>query len=190
MTKLIQDLWIIDESGIVLFHRVFDETVDVNLFGGMLSALNSFAEEITKSGLSNFEISNKRFSLLKDKNYLFIANASKNHNIKKVNHELESIRNKFFEDYQEEVLIHWNGDTTLFKSFKKKIEEDGGDTDLSKYRVNLGRSDDEIKDMRLRIEEELFDILAPVERENFELDAALGRINHAMEKISGSGIRL
>ena len=123
MTKLIQDLWILDDSGIVLFHRVFDETVDANLFGGLMSALNSFAEEISKSGLSNFEISNKRFSLLKDKNYLFIANASKNHNLKRVNHELELIKNKFFEQYQEEVLTNWNGDTNLFKSFVKKIED-------------------------------------------------------------------
>jgi len=123
MTKLIQDLWILDDSGIVLFHRVFDETVDANLFGGLMSALNSFAEEISKSGLSNFEISNKRFSLLKDKNYLFIANASKNHNLKRVNHELELIKNKFFEQFQEEVLTNWNGDTNLFKSFVKKIED-------------------------------------------------------------------
>ena len=71
MTKLIQDLWILEDSGIVLFHRVFDEKVDANLFGGLLSALNSFAEEISKSGLSIFVLSNKRFSLLKSKNYLF-----------------------------------------------------------------------------------------------------------------------
>lgn len=122
MTKLIQDLWILDDSGIVLFHRVFNETVDVTLFGGILSALNSFAEALTKSGLSNFEVSDKRFSLLKEKNYLFVANASKSHSHKKVNSELESIRNKFFEHYPEEVLTHWNGDTSIFKSFLKEIE--------------------------------------------------------------------
>ncbi len=123
MTKLIQDLWILEDSGIVLFHRVFDEIIDANLFGGMMSALNSFAEEITKSGLSNFEVSNKRFSLLKDGNYLFIANASKKRKLKKLNQELESIKNKFFETYQEEILNNWNGDTNLFDSFKQQIEE-------------------------------------------------------------------
>jgi uncharacterized membrane-anchored protein YhcB (DUF1043 family) len=60
---------------------------------------------------------------LKYRNYLFIANASKNQNFKKVNHELEFIKNKFFEYYKEEVLTNWNGDTNLFKSFIKKIEE-------------------------------------------------------------------
>jgi predicted nucleotidyltransferase component of viral defense system len=70
--------------------------------------------------------------------------------------------------------------TTLFK---KKIEEDGGDTDLSKYRVNLGRSNDEIKDMKSRIKDELFGVLTVDERKNFNLDEALRRINKAMEKI-------
>jgi len=123
MTKLIQDIWILEDSGIVLFHRVFDEKVDANLFGGLMSALNSFAEELSKGGLSNFELANKRFSLLKEKNYLFIANASKKHNLKKVNQELQNIVNKFFDHYHEDLLNNWNGDTSLFAGFKKNIEE-------------------------------------------------------------------
>ena len=67
--------------------------------------------------------------------------------------------------------------------FKKKIEEDGSDTDLSKYKVNLGRSDDEIKDMRSRIKDELFGVLTVDERRNFNLDIAFERINKAMEKV-------
>ena len=35
--------------------------------------------------------------------------------------------------------------------FKKKTKEDGGDADLKKYRLNMGRSDTEVKDMRSRI---------------------------------------
>ncbi|MBI5874146.1 MAG: nucleotidyl transferase AbiEii/AbiGii toxin family protein [Candidatus Omnitrophica bacterium] len=57
--------------------------------------------------------------------------------------------------------------------FKKKIEEDGGDLDLAKYRFNMGRKNTEIDDMRSRIEAELFDVLSPIERENFDLDKAL-----------------
>ena len=67
--------------------------------------------------------------------------------------------------------------------FKKKIEEDGGDLDLAKYRVNMGRKSTEIDDMRYRIEAELFDVLSPIERENFDLDKALERINKAMESV-------
>lgn len=74
-------------------------------------------------------------------------------------------------------------DKEVMKLFKKKIEEGGGDTDLQKYHVNMGRSDTEIKDMRSRIENELFDVLTPGEREHFDLDAALKRINKAMEGV-------
>lgn len=65
--------------------------------------------------------------------------------------------------------------------FKKKIAEYGGDTNFEKYRVNLGRSDAEIKDMHSRIEAELFDVLIPDERKNFNLDTALEKINKAMK---------
>jgi predicted nucleotidyltransferase component of viral defense system len=73
------------------------------------------------------------------------------------------------------------GDKEVTGLFKKKIEEDGGDPDLSKYRANLGRSDNEIKDMRSRIENELFDVLTPGERGHFDLDKALKRINKALK---------
>ena len=71
----------------------------------------------------------------------------------------------------------------VVKLFKKKIEEDGGDVDLTKYCVNMGRKSAEIEDMRFRIKTELFDVLSPIERENFELDNALKRINKAMEGV-------
>jgi len=64
--------------------------------------------------------------------------------------------------------------------FKKKLQEDDADTDLGKYRNNLGRSDEEIKDMNSRIETELFDVLTPEERKNFDLSTAFKRINKAM----------
>lgn len=72
-------------------------------------------------------------------------------------------------------------DKEVMRLFKKKIEEDGGDTDLRKYRVNVGRSDAEIKDMRSRIKAELFEVLTKEEQQNFDLDSAFKRINQAME---------
>ena len=74
-------------------------------------------------------------------------------------------------------------DKEVMTLFKKKLQEDEADTDLGKYRKNLGRSDEEIKEMNLRIEAELFDALTPNERDNFNLDKALARINNVMEKV-------
>lgn len=72
----------------------------------------------------------------------------------------------------------------IMELFQKKLAEDGADTDLSKYRVNLGRLDKEIQDMKSRIKEELFEVLTPDERSNFDLDSALGRINKALKNIT------
>ena len=63
--------------------------------------------------------------------------------------------------------------------FQRKLAEDEADTDLSRYRVNLGRSVDEIQDMGDSIEEEFYEVLTPDERGRFDLDAALVRINAA-----------
>ena len=71
----------------------------------------------------------------------------------------------------------------VIKLFKNKLKEDGADTDLGNYQVNLGRPTAEINDMRSRIKEELFEVLTPKERENFNLDTALERINKVMEKV-------
>lgn len=67
--------------------------------------------------------------------------------------------------------------------FKRKLQEDEADTDLDKYKKDLGRSEEEIKDMDSRIEKELFDVLTPDERKNFDLSTALRRINKLMENV-------
>ena len=122
MVKLIQDIWILAESGVVGFHRVYDEHLDPQLFGGLMTALNSFAEALSKGGLTNFELKSKRFSVIKRKTFLFIANSSKTFKIKKVVQELESIANRFFEIYPEDVLFNFDGDIKRFVDFELEIE--------------------------------------------------------------------
>jgi hypothetical protein len=75
-------------------------------------------------------------------------------------------------------------DPDVLTLFKQKLEEDKAEIELAKYRVNLGRKNDEIKDMCSRIQEELFEVLTPDERKNFNLDVALARINEALRDIS------
>ena len=53
MVKLIKDLWILTESGITVFSRVIDPRVNPQLFGALMSAINSFAEKLTEGGISN-----------------------------------------------------------------------------------------------------------------------------------------
>ncbi len=65
----------------------------------------------------------------------------------------------------------------VWEIFQTKLAEDGFDTDLSKYRINLGRSQTEISDMVSRIEAELLAVLTPQEQRSFDLDQTLLKIN-------------
>jgi len=123
MVKLIQDIWILAESGVVLFNRVFNEHLDAQLFGGLMTALNSFAEKLSKGGLTHFELNSKRFSVIKRNDLLFIANSSKLFKTKKVLRELETIVSRFFEAYSEDVLNKFSGNVKQFNDFEKEIED-------------------------------------------------------------------
>lgn len=76
-------------------------------------------------------------------------------------------------------------DPEVMGLFQKKLAEDDADTELARYRVNLGRQDAEIKDMRSRIKEELFEVLTAEERKNFDLNSALTRINGVFKVTGG-----
>ncbi len=110
------------ESGIVLYHREFNENMDDQLFGGLMAAINSFVEELIKDGLSSFELQNKRFSILKRNSIIFIAVSSKKIKEKKVLEELQLIAKKFFELYSEDIMTVWDNDTSRFLNFEKEIQ--------------------------------------------------------------------
>lgn len=67
--------------------------------------------------------------------------------------------------------------------FRKKLEEDGFASDLSKYRVNLGRTDKEIDEMMSRIEDELFPVLTLGGQKSFNMLKTLDELNKVFEGI-------
>ncbi len=122
MVKILHDLWIITEDGIVLFNRVFNPQIETQLFGALLSAINTFAEEVSEGGLSHFELSNKQFVLLKKYEILFIANSPKKVKRDKIIHELEVISTKFIDKYPEiRIKKNWDGNIAQFSEFKDEI---------------------------------------------------------------------
>ena len=122
MVKILQDIWILNESGIVVFSRVFNPNVNEQLFGALMTALNSFANELARGGLSSFELSSMRFTIYKDKGFIFVTNSSKKIKEKKVQEELQDVSKRFFTKYSE-VLHAWDSDISVFKDFKSEIEE-------------------------------------------------------------------
>lgn len=74
-------------------------------------------------------------------------------------------------------------DKEQLELFRKKLEEDGFPSDLSKYRVNLGRTDKEIDEMMSRIEDELFPVLTLDEQKSFNMLKTLDELNKVFEGI-------
>ena len=123
MVKAIQDLWIQRIDGIVIFSRVFHQTIEDQLFGALMSALNAFAQEISNGGLTSFEVKNIRFTIVKKENLFFIANSSKKHREKKILAELEQIAKKFIEQYPETNSDEWDGSIDEYETFESKITD-------------------------------------------------------------------
>ncbi len=119
---MLQDIWILHKSGIVMFHRVFNESVSPQAFGAMMSALSTFAEQLADGGLSNFELNNKRFTIIKKQDLKFIANSLKRFNQKKINRELEKVSKKFLKLYSEKIE-DYKGQIGAFTQFEEIIED-------------------------------------------------------------------
>jgi hypothetical protein len=123
MAKIIHDLWILTENGTAVFTRVYDPDMKVQLFAMLMSALNSFASEIAKGGLSNFELSKMRFSLLKKNKFLFVASSSPKIKENKVLNELNAISEQFFKRYGIDLIDTWDGSLDMFDGFEKEINK-------------------------------------------------------------------
>ena len=87
-----------------------------------------------------------------------------------------------FYDLGHLIKVGFNfNDPEFLQLFKKKLAEDEFDTDLKKYRFNLGRSDKEICDICSRIETELLDVLTLEEKKKFNLPDTLKNINDTLK---------
>jgi len=122
MPKIIKDFWILTDSGIVLFSKMYDQKVNPQLFGALMSALNKFAEALTDGGISSFEKSDLRFVIMKRRKFLFIGSSLKKTKENKVIDELKQISDIFFRIYAED-LINWDSDVSIFSGFGDYIDK-------------------------------------------------------------------
>lgn len=123
MGKIIGDLWILTEYGLTMFSRVNGSKIDPQIFGGLMSALNVFAQSLSEGGMTNFEVSNTRFTILKNHHLLFVANSSSQVKSKKVLNELKIISKKFNNEFSEADIQNNNGNIRIFKNFEHHIKD-------------------------------------------------------------------
>jgi hypothetical protein len=74
-------------------------------------------------------------------------------------------------------------DLEFLDIFKRKLAEDNFSTDLQNYRHYLGRSKEEIEDMKARLEEELFPVLPIKEKSAFNIQYVLEEMNEIFKDL-------
>lgn len=123
MNKILQDIYILIDSGVVIWSRVFDPKINEQIFGALMTAINTFAEQITETGISNFELSNKQYIILQKKGFLFIGNGSNSIKQKKIQEELDFVSERFLEVYAEDLAkIRKIGNLPNVSDFEKHIQ--------------------------------------------------------------------
>ena len=77
-------------------------------------------------------------------------------------------------------------DNEVIKLFKRKLEEDKFSNEMEKYRMNLGRSEKEIEEMKGRVKDELFPVLTIGEQKKFDMQKTLDELDKAFGSIKTS----
>ncbi len=122
MPRTLIDFWVLTSNGIVLYSKVSDQKVNPQLFGALMSALNKFAEKLTDGGISNFEMSDLRFVVIKRRSFLFIGSSSNKTKEKKVIDDLLLISDQFFERYSDQIR-DWDNNVEIFSDFGDYIKQ-------------------------------------------------------------------
>ena len=121
MFDTLQDILIITESGKVVASKINNPQIEEQVFGMLISALSSFAEELSDEQLNCFEFNNLRFDLIKRNNFIFLASSSRRIKHKKVLRILDHVITLFFQRYPKEELNNWDGNVNIFHELEDYI---------------------------------------------------------------------
>lgn len=118
---ILKDILIITESGKVIASKISNPQIEEQLFGMLISAISSFARELTHQELNCLEFSNLRFDILKKNGFLFLASSSRQIKHKRVLRIIDHVIELFFERYPVRELNKWDGSINIFRELEEYI---------------------------------------------------------------------
>ena len=121
MFDVLKDILIVSESGKVIASKITNPQIEDQLFGMLITAVSSYAQEITHQDLNCLEFSNLRFDIKKKNGFLFLVSSSRQIKHKKVLRILEHIIELFFQRYPTDELNNWDGSINIFHDLEDYI---------------------------------------------------------------------
>lgn len=129
---MIKEFWIINTSGICLFHRSVDSnvykidtkniTIDTELFSGLLTAILNMYSELSSTEIQKLEGEGGKFLFFRKQNLIYIVRSQLNDDDKKIKKKIEIIQNLFIEKYNKQ-LEEFDGNITSFSLFEADLNE-------------------------------------------------------------------
>ncbi|MHA1145458.1 MAG: hypothetical protein ACTSRW_12020 [Candidatus Helarchaeota archaeon] len=120
--KDIEEIWIINSSGIPVFNVQTASDLDPILVAGFLSSLETYVKSMGDKKINSISLGESKI-ILKHGNhgFLFISRSKRNAKEKKIMKSLDLIEKEFFKKY-EHILEKWSGDTEVFEDFISDID--------------------------------------------------------------------
>ena len=122
MIKHLQDLWILEEYGLILFSKIIHHNTDDQCLGGLTSALYSFAQTGLQETLLRFTTNKFEYKILEKRDLLFVATFSTKTKEKVALYELNHIAEKFCKLYPIQMIENWNHDMHKFDKFEQEVK--------------------------------------------------------------------
>ncbi len=115
---LIDEFWIIKPDGTTILNERKDLTINEQLFGGLLVAINSFLLEIGLDECQSIITNNSKLTILysESPSLIFIARSNPKSSEKIVNEKLKTIKSKFLTHFK-----NWAIDQDIIDSKTKEL---------------------------------------------------------------------
>ncbi len=124
MGKLFENLAVLNEKNDIIFDRINDQAFCSEFFGQVLSAFNALTSHIADGNLSNIEWGDELITIKKKDGLIFLGCCvSKKANEKRINEEMDTIIERFFDLYSKVLLDNFTGDRATFTNSEKRLLE-------------------------------------------------------------------
>ncbi len=115
MPSEINEFYIITNAGNCIYSKSTQAQLDQTLFAGFLTALNSFSQQIGKSGIDGFSLGKSKFLIYAAHKLLFVARTDPNAKDGTVRRHLREMVQIFFRRFPAELFeTSWDTVKGLF----------------------------------------------------------------------------
>jgi tetratricopeptide (TPR) repeat protein len=125
----VKEIWVFYETGIEIYSYCPETTLDPELLGGFLSALQSFSLELSKQTLNSMVIGEDRYFIYRkpEGHFYIMGRSGLKDSEMAVERTVRFIGERFFKEYQK-TLENFAGNISAFKTFQAILDAIDFDT--------------------------------------------------------------